>query len=565
MTTLRFCLLMIVRDESSIIQRCLDSVKNLTDCYLICDTGSTDDTIEKIQNIMRDNKKVGEVISHPWKDFGYNKTYLLEQFQKHPICSKAEYIFWLDADEVFLTKNDEYLSEKNVNELYECLKSKDEKIFMVKTHFGNLEYWRRQMARNVQTYRWEYPVHELFVGAEDDRCTTIELFYDLARKEGNSSRNPDRYKRDVEMFENFLKEHPGDARATFYLAQSAEGIDNKKAIEEYKKRLDLAGYYDEKYISCLRLGRLCNNIDDKHKYWTEGTYINPSRLETIYELMMYYHSKDDHNRAFSVGLMAGNNRENRDFLFCEKYIYDWAFDLNFSVSAFYAGKYEIAYKYGLDLYERKTYPDYHADKVKSNLDFFRKHSKSVLTVCHYVPTVIIIDNFYDNPDKIREFALSQKFETKGNYPGLRTVPFATEDDKKKLESILQRNITYWPQDNYNGSFQIVTKNDRSWIHRDNTDYSMLVFLTPNPPPQSGTILYKHKPTGLEKSSNEEEERLLSQDTYNENQWEIVDRIGNKYNRAIVFHGKLSHMSDRYFGEDKETGRLFQTFFFDIAK
>jgi len=42
---------------------------------------------------------------------------------------------------------------------------------------------------------------------------------------------------------------------------------------------------------------------------------------------------------------------------------------------------------------------------------------------------IIIDDFYSNPDTVREFALSQKFEVSGNYPGLRTVPFLTEDTK----------------------------------------------------------------------------------------------------------------------------------------
>jgi hypothetical protein len=42
----------------------------------------------------------------------------------------------------------------------------------------------------------------------------------------------------------------------------------------------------------------------------------------------------------------------------------------------------------------------------------------------------------------------------------------------------------------------------------------------------------------------------------------MDRVGNIYNRCVLFRGKRSHISDRYFGDSLETGRLFQTFFFD---
>ena len=46
MSESKFCLLMIVRDESPIITRALNSLKNIFDSYIISDTGSTDDTID---------------------------------------------------------------------------------------------------------------------------------------------------------------------------------------------------------------------------------------------------------------------------------------------------------------------------------------------------------------------------------------------------------------------------------------------------------------------------------------------------------------------------------------
>ena len=34
---------------------------------------------------------------------------------------------------------------------------------------------------------------------------------------------------------------------------------------------------------------------------------------------------------------------------------------------------------------------------------------------------IVIDNFYDNVDEVRQYALELDFQTKGNYPALTTT------------------------------------------------------------------------------------------------------------------------------------------------
>ena len=69
------CLNMIVKNESSIITRLLDSVKSIIDYVCICDTGSTDNTIEIIETWMKANNKPGIVVQEPFKNFGYNRTF----------------------------------------------------------------------------------------------------------------------------------------------------------------------------------------------------------------------------------------------------------------------------------------------------------------------------------------------------------------------------------------------------------------------------------------------------------------------------------------------------------
>ena len=176
---------------------------------------------------------------------------------------------------------------------------------------------------------------------------------------------------------------------------------------------------------------------------------------------------------------------------------------------------------------------------------------------------MIIDDFYKNPDKIRNFALNQEYNVFGNYPGKRTKDFKENYHKEMFEKLLGKEITYWPE-KYNGCFQIVTKKDgNSWIHRDNTEYSALIFLNPNPEISSGgTIMYRHKKTGLLKANNKDDEKILSNSSNIFSDWEEIDKIGNLYNRCFLIQGKYNHKSNKYFGENLYDGRLFQIFFFN---
>ena len=75
-------LCMIVKNESKIIERCLNSVKPLIDYVCIVDTGSTDDTIDVINNWMKSNDIEGKVIFEPWKNFAYNRSFAMEKIRE---------------------------------------------------------------------------------------------------------------------------------------------------------------------------------------------------------------------------------------------------------------------------------------------------------------------------------------------------------------------------------------------------------------------------------------------------------------------------------------------------
>lgn len=197
----------------------------------------------------------------------------------------------------------------------------------------------------------------------------------------------------------------------------------------------------------------------------------------------------------------------------------------------------------------------------------------------YHTSLLIQENFYNNPLEVRSFALSQQFNVTGNYPGLRTKAFADESIKNAIENLVSPHagkITWFgdaqAKDNYTGSYQLTYAKDRTWIHNDScVAWAGVCYLTPNAPVTSGTGLFKHKKTGWSAvprtADGKIDTNLLQQEipTYeyqDYTKWELHDVIGNKFNRLVLYRGDYFHASLDYFGDSPENGRLFQTFFFN---
>ena len=89
------CLNMIVKNESKVIIRMLESVLPIIDHYCICDTGSTDDTIELIETFFKKNSIPGKIVKEPFKNFEYNRNYSLQACYYF-----SDYVLLLDADMV---------------------------------------------------------------------------------------------------------------------------------------------------------------------------------------------------------------------------------------------------------------------------------------------------------------------------------------------------------------------------------------------------------------------------------------------------------------------------------
>jgi hypothetical protein len=203
-----------------------------------------------------------------------------------------------------------------------------------------------------------------------------------------------------------------------------------------------------------------------------------------------------------------------------------------------------------------------------------------------IPT-IVIDNFFPQPDNVRNYALSLKewhADEELRWPGIRTNSlhtFALDKHAELVWSIyncLPRHLAmkYGSFKKFDAMFQIVSEDYiDGWIHDDGADldFAGLIYLNKNPCDDSGTSIYHHITDELEYFGEEERElkkKFLSKPEHRRDydllknnrhsQFKEVTKIENVYNRCIIYDAYAWHRANKYFGKTKEDSRLTLVFF-----
>ena len=222
---------MIVKNEASVIARCLASVRPLIDYWIIVDTGSTDGTQDIIRNSLQDIP--GELHESPWVDFAHNRSEALTLARKH-----GDYSLIIDADDVLELPPGFRLPLLKENSIVVEIRNQGRRLL------------RPQLVRNTLPWRYEGVLHE-FLSCIDDNGrrmfaenlsqkrlpgVKIVMTEEGARRRTSSM---ERYRRDALVIENALRTETDPflvARYEFYLAQSyLDAGEKQKALVELSK------------------------------------------------------------------------------------------------------------------------------------------------------------------------------------------------------------------------------------------------------------------------------------------------------------------------------------------
>jgi len=205
--------------------------------------------------------------------------------------------------------------------------------------------------------------------------------------------------------------------------------------------------------------------------------------------------------------------------------------------------------------------------------------------------IIVVDNFYEDPDAVRHHALGLEYEpyVPGWYSSAleirdnplkgRGVRLAHTAIRERLSAIVkdEADEATWATsgDGWNGAFHykigrglrcrlapMLGSTIHNHVGRDEDvrpgGWSGLVYLNPKPPGSAGTTIWRHCGTG----------RCWTLDSKYSRTWddfEPVLEVENRYNRLILFYASIYHLAAGGWGADRNDARLFQTFFWNVRR
>lgn len=368
------CLNMIVKNEGERIERCLQSVLPHVKSVVILDTGSTDDTLDRIADLCQISDVPYIIETGEFRDFSYARNSAWKLAKKHnghhtlPWC---QFALLMDAD-----------MELVVDDGYEWPELLDATAlsFDMMQKGGAVSYMNRRVV-NLQV-----PKDDIYVGVTHEYLdVAARSRIDGARfvDHADGANRKDKYLRDADLLEAALKDDPNNARYWYYLGNTysdwgdADPAMLPKAADAYLKRINLGGWDEETHDAAIRLA------DVRMKQGREAEYIammldayayRPRRAEPLHWLAEYYRKKSNPAVALMFAKTAMKIPRPNDVLFVNDFVYDWGCRYEYSISGYYDekerdGAFQVTNDLALD-------PAFsYRDNVRNNLFWYTKPLK----------------------------------------------------------------------------------------------------------------------------------------------------------------------------------------------
>ncbi|QIL71838.1 glycosyltransferase [Diaphorobacter sp. HDW4B] len=351
------CLNMIVKDESAVIERCLRSVRSHVHSWVIVDTGSSDDTMEKIRSIM--DGIPGMLHQRPWRNFGHNRSEAVQL----AYASGADYVLFMDADDTLVPQPDFTWPAMDADQ------------YQIGLRLGTLQYVRTMLVSTRLAWRWTGVLHE-YPESTPPAATTKQLdgVHILSACEGARSSDPDKYKKDATMLREALVLEPHNTRYAFYLAQSLRDAgDSLAALKAYRHRVTMGGWIEEHWRAALEVARLeerlGNPLSTVQQSYLAAFELRVQRAEPLVDLARYMRRDNRFALAYLYAGQACKLPMPSDKLFVEAPVYQWMRFDELSIAAYYVGEYAESLRLCEQLLQNPDLPEFQRARIIENRQF----------------------------------------------------------------------------------------------------------------------------------------------------------------------------------------------------
>ena len=362
------CLCMIVKDESHIIEQTLQNLisKFTFNYWIICDTGSTDDTKNIITKTLKSIP--GELHNTEWKDFGTNRTQALELAYQ-----KTDYVLMFDADDAI---------EGTIT-----LPTLTADLYGFLFYCGETSFHRYVLFNNRKRWRYVGVLHEYAECMEQSDTKELILgdYKCYARSLGNRSKDPNKYAKDAEILKKAYEE-TSLSRYAFYCANSYKDCGkHEEAIEWYKRTLTLDNWIQEKYVACLRIYQMYEALKTPELgiyALVESLQYDTTRYECVHLLIATYILKGMNEIAFKyyecIQTYYETEYPNKSFsekLFVSHEIPNFLMPYNMIILSYRVKRPEIAHKMYNIIFKNKYVPTNHwfLHNLFDNMEYFKTY------------------------------------------------------------------------------------------------------------------------------------------------------------------------------------------------
>ena len=378
-------LCMIVKNESKVILRCLESVRPIVDYVLVEDTGSTDGTQAIIREWLDRVGLPGEVYDEPWRDFAYNRSHALARLREN---KGIDYALIIDAD-------DQLVVEAGFD-VAVFKKSLSQDLYNVPLRHGLVHYQVQRLCSNKLDFRYRGVLHEFIEGPQNISSGSVAGFHTLSGREGARSQDPEKYHKDAALLEKALQTEKDAflrSRYTFYLARSYRDAGEKeKALDNYLKRATLGYWTEEIFDSLYNAAELLKTMgrpfDEVIAMYLRASDAVTSRAEALHaasrlcrENKKFADGFKYARRGLKIPLPAGG-------LFVQSWVYDYGLLDELAINAYWTERYQDCLDACQRLLREGKMPSDMHDRVKKNADFARdKLAARAQTSPEEVPTI----------------------------------------------------------------------------------------------------------------------------------------------------------------------------------